>query len=97
MIKSNLLELAAANPELPIIAMVNGEICWDDSCHWLGAFGTAYVDYIGVLGDRYYDDQDDFKEAYYDLHDEELCEKYFDEVCIWRTWNSVLRRKRTPL
>ena len=77
-----LLKLVQENPDLPVVPLVNGEICWDDSCHWMGSFGTAAVEYIGVLGDRYYDDQDDFKEAYYDKYSEELCEQFnYDPRC----------------
>ena len=71
-----LLELAAANPELPIIAMVHGEVCGDDCGYWFGHCGSASVELVGLLGERYYDDREDFMEAYYDRHDAELCEKF---------------------
>jgi hypothetical protein len=56
------VDLVAANPELPIVAMVNGEICWDDGCYWLGAFSAASIELVGLINDRYYDDVEDFKE-----------------------------------
>jgi hypothetical protein len=71
-----LLELVAANPDLPIIAMVHGEVCWDDCGYWLGHCGSASIEEIGLINERYYDDRDEFKEVYYDRHDEELCEKF---------------------
>lgn len=77
-----LLELVAANPELPIVAMVNGEICWDDSCYWMGSFSAASIELIGLIGDHWYDDVDSFKEVYYDKYSEELCAKFnYDPRC----------------
>lgn len=76
------VDLVAANPELPIVAMVNGEICFDDNMYWMGAFSAASIELIGLLGERYYDDVDDFKEAYYDKYSDELCEKFnYDPRC----------------
>lgn len=81
-----LIRLIQENPDLPVVPLVNGEICWDDFCYWLGSFGTASVEYIGILGDRYYDDQDDFKEAYYDKYSEKLCEQFnYDPRCCAMT------------
>lgn len=76
------VDLVAANPELPIVAMVNGEICFDDNMYWMGAFSAASIELIGLLGERYYDDVEDFKEAYYDKYSDELCEKFnYDPRC----------------
>jgi hypothetical protein len=71
-----LLELVAANPDLPIVAMVNGEVCWDDTMYWMAGFSSVSVEYVGLINERWYDDADSFKEAYYDKYDEELCEKF---------------------
>ncbi len=71
------VKLATENPDLPIVAMVNGEICSDDSGYFLGAFGTASIVEVGTIGDKYYDDRDSFKEAYYDKYSDKLC-KMFD-------------------
>ena len=76
------VDLVAANPELPIVAMVNGEICFDDNMYWMGAFSAASIELIGLLDERYYDDVEDFKEAYYDKYSDELCEKFnYDPRC----------------
>ena len=76
------VDLVAANPELPIVAMVNGEICFDDNMYWMGAFSAASIELIGLLDERYYDEVEDFKEAYYDKYSEELCEKFnYDPRC----------------
>ena len=82
MVKSNLLELVATNPELPIVAMVNGEVCWDDSCSWMASFSAASIELVGLIGEHWYDDVDSFKEVYYDKYSEELCEKFnYDPRC----------------
>ena len=82
MINSKLLELVAVNPNLPIVALVNGEICWDDGSYWMGNFSAASVELIGLIGDHWYDDVDTFKEVYYDKYAEELCEKFnYDPRC----------------
>ena len=71
-----LMQLVAENPDLPIIAMVHGEVCGDDCSWWFGHCGSAVIAEIGLIGERYYTDREDFMEAYYDNHDEELCEKF---------------------
>ena len=77
------VDLVAANPELPIVAMVNGEICEPDATlYWMGSFSAASIELIGLIGGRWYDDVESFKEAYYDKYSEELCEKFnYDPRC----------------
>ena len=70
------VELVAENPELPIVAMVNGDICHEYGMYWVGAFSAASIELVGIIGDRWYDDIEDFKEVYYDKYSEELCEKF---------------------
>lgn len=69
-------KLILENPDLPVIAMVDGEICEDDSHMWLGSFSNALITEVGLVGERYYDDRDDFKDAYYDKHMEELDKRF---------------------
>ena len=71
-----LIELVKENPDLPIITMVHGEVCGDDNGYWFGHCSSASIEEVGLIGERYYDDRDEFKEVYYDRHDEELCEKF---------------------
>lgn len=71
-----LLKLVKKNPTLPIIPLVDAEIVGDDCGRWMGAFGTSCVGEIAAYDDRYFTDRDDFKDIYYDLNDEELCEKF---------------------
>jgi hypothetical protein len=76
LVNKELIKLVAENPELPIIAMVNGEVCGDDCGYWLGHCGLTSVKEVGLIGERYYDDREDFIEAYYDKHAEDLCEMF---------------------
>lgn len=39
--REELFKLMQGNPELPVVAMVDGEIPGDDSGYWLGAWGCA--------------------------------------------------------
>jgi hypothetical protein len=82
MVNTQLLKLVAENPELPIVAMVDGEVCWDDSCRWMASFSSVSIEFIGLIGEHWYDDVDSFKEVYYDKYSEELCEKFsYDPRC----------------
>lgn len=77
-----LIELVTQNPDLPIVAMVNGEVCWDDGCYWMARFSSASIEMVGLIGERWYDDKDSFTEAYYDKYADELCEKFnYDPRC----------------
>jgi hypothetical protein len=71
-----LVELVAENPDLPIIALVDGEVCGDDCGYWLGYCDSASIELVGCIGERYYTDFEEFMEVYYDRHAEELCEKF---------------------
>lgn len=72
-----LITLATEHPELPIIAMVDGEIVGDDSYHrWVGYFGSVELGEYVLYDDRFIDDREEFKEEYYDYNDDELCEKF---------------------
>lgn len=81
-VNKDLIKLVAENPELPIVAMVNGDLCFDDNCYWMGRFSSASIELIGLIGDHWYDDADSFKEEYYDKYASELCEKFnYDPRC----------------
>ena len=71
-----LVNLVVENPDLPIIVMVHGEVCGDDCGYWLGHCGSASVELVGLIGERYYTDFEEFMEVYYDRHSDELCEKF---------------------
>ena len=71
-----LLELIRDNPELPVVPMVDSDVVADDCGRWMGKFGFCEMGEYALYDDRYFDDRDSFKEAYYDFNDDELCEKF---------------------
>ena len=54
-----LIQLISDNPDLPIFAWVNGEVCEDDCYYWLGKFSSASIREYAVL---------DFSYGYYDTN-----------------------------
>lgn len=71
-----LLELVRQNPDLPVIPMVDGELCGDDYAWYVGSFGTARVGEYAAYGEKWYDDRDEFKEDYYGYNDDVLCAEF---------------------
>lgn len=57
-----LLELVKANPDLPIVPMVDAEICGDDYGTYMGKWGGAKVDEYIIVRDmvRFKSDDDVF-------------------------------------
>ena len=47
----NLIALIEAHPELPIVPMVDAEICGDDYGTYMGTWGASWVDEYLVAGD----------------------------------------------
>lgn len=77
------IDLIKDNPDLPIYAYVDGEICCGDEFRWyLGEFGHSQLATILVSDDfeRVYDDKEEFKEDYYDRHDDEFADLTNDEI-----------------
>lgn len=88
---SELLKLVQENPDLPIFAWVNAEICGDGFGYWLGQFNRAMIREYVDLGYSYgymeqtwvfKDDPEDFidwdittNEAYKDMSVEEAEKK----------------------
>lgn len=61
-----LLELVKENPDLPIVPMVESEVVCDDGyCRWLGSVGSVGVGEYALFGERFYEERDDLKDAYY--------------------------------
>lgn len=73
-----LLQLAAENPDLPIVPMVDSDIIGDGDGYYLGKFGYCYVGEYACYDDRFYEDRDELKERYYDNNAEDF-EDYFDD------------------
>ncbi len=86
---TELVKLVAENPDLPIVAMVDGEIVEDPGMMWMGSITHALISEIGLIGERYYDDRDDFKDAYYCRHDEELDQRFNYKPAI-KLWGKFL-------
>lgn len=62
---AKLLQLIKENPKLPVIPMVNYEVCSEDSGYWTGSFGDVNVEEYAVYNERFYTDKDELKEDYY--------------------------------
>jgi hypothetical protein len=61
-----LLQLAAENPDLPIVPMVYYDDVVGEGCgYWLCEFGDCYVGEYALYNDRYYEDRDELKDDYY--------------------------------
>ena len=91
--RDNLFRLMKENPDLPVVPMVDAEICGDDSGYWCGTWGQASIDEY-LMCKRYdymafksLDDVFDVLEKY--LTDEEFeslpesedeCRKYYDAL-----------------
>lgn len=65
------------NPELPIIPMVNGEVCCDDEyAYYIGRWGSSEVGEYTEYDEKVYFDRDEFEEDYYSNNDDMLCEEF---------------------
>lgn len=62
---AKLLQLIKENPELPIVPMVNYEVCSEDSGYWTGSIGDVNAEEYAVYNERVYTDKDELKEDYY--------------------------------
>lgn len=75
-----LLKLVAANPELPILPMVHGEVCEDDSHYWSAEITRCEVNEYVIYGFDYGDTpRVIFKDDTDDLY-EELFDEYWREI-----------------
>ena len=77
-----LIRLIKENPTLPVVPMVDYEIVGEDWGRWMGSFGYSEVSEFALYDDRYYEDRDSFKEAYFDNNEEEICERFGCDYCI---------------
>ena len=81
-VNRDLLKLVAENPDLPIVAMVDSDVCWDGPGYWMASFTSVAIAEIGIVGERFYDDRDSFMEAYYDKYDDELTKRFNYHPCL---------------
>ena len=73
---SQLLELMQANPELPVIPCVDGDVVSGDEYYcWLGSWGESAVQEFVIGRERTYYREDDISEM-----NDVLCEHYDPEL-----------------
>lgn len=92
-----LIDLAKKHSELPIIAMVDGEIVGgDDYCRWLGCVGNVKLGEYALHYNCFFDEREEFKERYYDRNNIKLREKFGYEPGIneYTLKNGYCTRKR---
>lgn len=86
-----LIELIKENPDLPIVPMVDAEICEEDWGRWMGSWGNSRVDeYLVTKEEVVFKSDDDIFDAlekflffkeYEELpEDEDECRKYYDAL-----------------
>ncbi|MEG0898337.1 MAG: hypothetical protein RSF40_01325 [Oscillospiraceae bacterium] len=69
---AKLIQLIKDNPTLPVVPMINYDTCADDDCgYWLGSFGDCSVGKYATYRERFYTDEDELKEEYFNQHDED--------------------------
>lgn len=71
--EQKLRELIVANPDLPVVFMVNSDVVVDDFyANWLASISNVKVGEYCCYKTRYYDDKNDLEEEYYVDHEDEL-------------------------
>ena len=70
------IKLVSENPDLPVIPLVDHEVCAEGWGWWLGSLSCVKKGEIVFYDERWYDDRIAFVEQYYDNHCDELCEKF---------------------
>lgn len=72
-----LLKLINENPELHVICMVESEIVsGDDYCWYMAKIGGSLIGEFASYNERFYDDREEFTEAYYINNDDILDERF---------------------
>ena len=64
------LNIVKNNPDLPVIPMVNWEICQDDTHYWLGSFDNCRVDSYSLTDEKvvFYSDFSELVDEYIEYH-----------------------------
>lgn len=78
-----LLKLMQANPELPVIPCVDGDVVGGDDCYcWLGTWGASGIQEYIIGNERTYYREDDISEMndlLYERYDPELVDNMTEE------------------
>lgn len=78
-----LLKLMQANPELPVIPCVDGDVVGGDDCYcWLGTWGESGIQEYIIGNERTYYREDDISEMndpLYERYDPELVDNMTEE------------------
>ena len=92
-----LLQLIKENPELPVIPMVDGDLCGGEYGRYFGEIGFCQIGEYVVCDERVYFDREEFIEDLYDWNDEDLC-KHFGFVPYlpneFTTWANKVAEKK---
>lgn len=85
-----LIELIKQNPDLPIVAMVNGEVCGgDDFAYWMGCFSKSKIDEY-IIDDWYGDGCVRFKsDSDEDTIIEGIAEHKFGDCTNEKNWEKA--------
>lgn len=78
-ITKQLLQLVKDNPDLPIVPLVDYEVCCgDDFAYWLGSFVSCKCGNYALYNERVWldDEEEELKEAYFY---ENACEERYDK------------------
>lgn len=86
-----LLKLMQANPELPVIPCVDGDVVGGDDCYcWLGTWGASGIQEYIIGNERTYYREDDISEMndlLYERYDPELV----DDLTEWEDAEAAIR------
>ena len=75
-----LLDLIKENPDLPVYAYVNAEICGDDCNYWMGQFGRANIREFAKVSPYGWNDMDIVYKDEQEDYIEYLMENNVDET-----------------
>lgn len=73
--RDELFYLMQQHPELPVIPIVDAEVCGEDYALYMATITSVAVSECAIFNDMYFDDRADFKETYYNYH-EELAKRF---------------------
>ena len=83
---NELFDLIKANPDLPIVPIVNGALVCDEGGYWLGGWGSAHIDKYYIHDGEYleyggqYPDVTDIFERVFDFDECWIDEGMSDEM-----------------